>query len=302
MFALTDIIMESIVFAMEDQAHAFLVDIETGETIGVRKAGIVDDAANRPPGSLVSLPPWGSSDGFDLREGFLSGVRDPRAKRELSLALGRGKGVFKAFKEVLAAYPGVESAFREYKAKAMARVIRSWYDDLREARGLERLGSEPEETEDLLGSDLEFRVSELPENVLRILPLLYEAQEESGGIVPAAVAERETSRLREEFESGRPGYCAYSDDDSGGMLACAAAFVRRHEGRTYGSIEFLFVRADFRRMGLGSAMLDLLSESLAAAGIPLVVVDTPLVSEEFARSLSARGYIAYGIRAIAPRT
>ncbi len=295
MFDLNDITTENIIFAMEDQAHSVVIDPETGQAVKI-------DEALDGGGRMVSPPMWTSSDGFNLMEDFLLQVRNPNARRELSAALGRGKGVFKAFKEALSAFPEVDKSFRVYKLRAMKRKIREWYDDLREAKGLERLGVEPEETGELLWSDLAFRTGSSEDMLENLLALLAEAEEDHCEEIPAIIVELAIARLREELKSGRQGLCAVSDDDSGGILACALGFVRRSGTRTFGSIEFIHVRQGFRRMGLGSAVLDMLAEAFTEAGVSLVIVDSPLVPPEYTAALSARGFRNFGIRAIAPRS
>jgi ribosomal protein S18 acetylase RimI-like enzyme len=293
-FDLDDITMENIIFAMEDQAHSIVIDPESGQ------AEKIDEALDGG-GRMVAPPMWTSNDGFNLMEDFLVQVRNPNARRELSSALGRGKGVFKAFKETLAAFPDVEKAFRQFKLRFMKRKIHDWYDDLREANGLERLGAEPEETEELLCSDLAFHTGNSADMMENILALLAEAEEDHEDEIPAMIVELSVARLREELKSGRQALCAVSDDDSGGILACALGFVRRSGARTYGSIEFIHVRKGFRRMGLGSAVLDMVSEALVQSGVSFIIVDSPLVPMEFASALAARGFKNFGIRATVPR-
>lgn len=294
MFDLDDITTENIIFAMEDQAHSIVIDPETGE------AEKIDEALDEG-GRMVAPPMWTSNDGFNLMEDFLLQVRNPNARRELSSALGRGKGVFKAFKETLAAFPDVEKAFRQFKLRFMRRKIRDWYDDLREANGLERLGAEPEEMDELLCSDLAFHTGNPADMMENVLALLAEAEEDYEEEIPAMIVELSVARLREELKSGREALCSVSDDDSGGILACALGFVRRAGARTYGSIEFIHVRKGYRRMGLGSAVLDMVSEALAQAGVHFIIVDSPLVPMEFATALAARGFKNFGIRATVPR-
>jgi ribosomal protein S18 acetylase RimI-like enzyme len=67
-----------------------------------------------------------------------------------------GKGVFRAFKDALKQNKEIEKLWFAYKERRLRGVIISWYNANREARGLERLPAEPEETEELVMSDFSF--------------------------------------------------------------------------------------------------------------------------------------------------
>ena len=212
MFELSEKTVEQIVFAMEDQEHASVVDLESGEVL----------PAEGLSGELYAeAPTWSSRDGFRLMEEFLASVRQPSARRELSAALARGRGVFKAFKAVLAEHQELERAFRDFKIRAMRLTIANWYDDLREARGLERLGPEPEDVGELLSSDIDIRILPLGEARRFLEPLVDRAEEESGETLPGALAAFEMGRLRSDIASASDALCAVADDGEGGALGCA---------------------------------------------------------------------------------
>ncbi len=288
-FDLSDKVVEQVVFAMEDQERKTVIDLETGEVL---------PAEGREGGRYVDPPSWSSREGFKLMEDFLCSVRQPSARRELSAALGRGRGVFKAFKEALAQREELERAFRDFKIKAMRRTIASWYDDQREALGLERLGPEPEDTNELLVSDLEIRLAELSEARSLLDPLVSQAEEESLEYLPASVAAFEFDRLRDELDAEEDSVVAIADDGEGGALGVALAFRYAVGERAFGRIPFLFVGRDFRRMGLGRTLLGSLAAGLRAEGIGIIVVDSPFLPPEMAPALSALGYQAYGLRSL----
>jgi ribosomal protein S18 acetylase RimI-like enzyme len=289
-FELSDAAIEQIVFAMEDQDTRSVVDLDTGE---------VSPADGKDGELFAPAPVWSSRDGFRLMEDFLGSIRMPSARRELGLALGRGRGVFKAFKAVLAAYPDLERAFRDYKLRAMRRAIEIWYDDLREARGLARLGPEPEETDDLISSDLEVLLVGLTEAGALLDPLIEAAESEALEALPAALLDFEFNRLRTELDSAAEGYCAFVDDGEGGALAAAAAIRTSTGDRSLGRIVFVAVRRGFRRMGLGTALLRRLGSKFAAEGTTLLLLDCPVMPAEFAERLEILGFRPYGARSIA---
>ncbi len=289
MFELTEKTAEQIVFAMEDQENASVVDLESGEVLPA--AGLSGERFAKPP-------TWSSREGFKLMEDFLSSVRQPSARRELSAALARGRGVFKAFKATLAEHEELERAFREFKIRAIKRTIAMWYDDLREARGLERLGPEPEDTDELLASDLDIHLLELDEARALLAPMIDEAEGESIESLPGPIAAYELAKLRAEIAAGPRALCAVADDGEGGALGVALGFRIVLGERGFGRIAFLMVKREFRRMGLGTALLGALTQAFEDEGISLVMLDSAFLPPELGASLAALGFISYGLRAI----
>jgi ribosomal protein S18 acetylase RimI-like enzyme len=288
-FELSDKAVEQIIFAMEDQEQASVVDLESGEILPA--AGLSDEGFAKPP-------TWSSREGFRLMEEFLSSVRQPTARRELSAALARGRGVFKAFKAALASYEEVERAFRDFKIRAMRRTIAVWYDDLREARGLARLGPEPEDTDELLATDLEIRILGLAAAKELVAPLLDEAEEESLENLPGPVAAYEIAKLRAEIASASDALCAIAEDGEGGALGAALGFHMVVGDRGFGRISFLMVRREFRRMGMGTTLLGALTKAFEREGINLVMLDSAFLPPELAASLAALGFVSYGLRSL----
>jgi hypothetical protein len=95
-FTLSTQMIDKIGFAMEDQKEQFMVDAETGELVPLSTlAGGFDEAR------YVRLPRWGSAEGFNLMESFVTSLDNPLYREQLTHALTMGKGVFRAFKDVL---------------------------------------------------------------------------------------------------------------------------------------------------------------------------------------------------------
>jgi ribosomal protein S18 acetylase RimI-like enzyme len=287
MFELCEKSVEQIVFAMEDQEQVSTVDLESGEVLSA--------AGHAGPG-YAKPPVWSSREGFKLMEDFLASVRLPSARRELSGALGRGRGVFKAFKAVLAEHEELERAFRDFKIRAMRRTIAVWYDDLREARGLERLGPEPEDTDELVLSDLDIDILSLAAARPLVMSLIDEAEDESAEYLPSPIAAYEVGRLRSELSGESDALCAVAGDGEGGALGVALGFRTVAGDRGFGRIAFLMVRRDFRRMGLGSTLLGALAKAFAEEGMSLVALDSALLPQEFGQSLESLGFRSYGLR------
>lgn len=289
MFELCEKIVEQVVFAMEDQERESVVDLESGEVL----------AAEGHSGEGFAKPPvWSSREGFKLMEDFLASVKQPSARRSLSAALSRGRGVFKAFKAALAENQELERAFRDFKIRAMRRTIAVWYDDLREARGLERLGPEPDDTDELVLSDLDIGILGLEAAKAYLIPLLLEAEEESIEYLPGPLAAFEMRRLRAELDTAEDALCAIAYDGEGGALGVALGFRTVQGERGFGRIVFLMVKREFRRMGLGKTLLESLVKAFAKDGLPLVTLDSAFLPADFGSGLEPLGFRNFGLRAL----
>lgn len=313
MFELKDSTVDGIIFAMEDQDGTWLVDLETGELYDVDEDGYEDEEDDEGgSGSVgddredldfedetrfVAPPEWSSREGFKLMEDFLGMVRQPSARQELGAALARGKGVFKAFKEVLAAHPEIEKAFRDHKTRAMRAAIRAWYNGLREIRGLERLGPEPEDTTDLVESDLGIRLGDRVAAGDRVLALVADAEAEALELLPEALAAREAELLTAALAAGDAVF-AWADDGEGGAVAGAAALRERAAGRSFARVVFIYVEPTFRRAGLGRALLAALAKNFRAEGTDLLVFDSAFAPADFGRALESTGFRPFGVRSL----
>jgi ribosomal protein S18 acetylase RimI-like enzyme len=287
LFELSEKVVEQIVFAMEDQEREFVIDLESGEAL---------PAEGHSGEGYVRPPVWSSREGFKLMEDFLASVHQPSARDALSAALARGRGVFKAFKAVLAERQDLERAFRGFKFRAMHRTIAIWYDDIREARGLERLGPEPEDTDELVLTDLDIGIIDLKEAKKYLLPLLEESEEEGMDSLPSHLVAFELERVRNEIAASEDGLCAIAYDDEGGALGAALGFRTIVGERGFGRIVFLMVKKEFRRMGLGRTLLESLTKAFFREGMPLVALDSALLPSDFGSGLVSLGYKPYGLR------
>ena len=75
-FELTDLLTDDIISAMENQDVEYAVDAQLGQLV------VSDSDGNRPDDErYYSLPEWGPSDGFGLREDFVNNLHAPLARR-----------------------------------------------------------------------------------------------------------------------------------------------------------------------------------------------------------------------------
>ncbi|GBU27366.1 hypothetical protein R84B8_00896 [Treponema sp. R8-4-B8] len=149
-FELDNILINQILFHMENQEEVFVFDTRKNQI--VNSANIDNDDKN-----YITLPQWSPKDGYRLMEKFTANLNNPVARHELSVALNKNKGVFRAFRNVLEQYPEVERMWLKYKDKKIRNKIIGWYNALREEWGLEPIGVEPEDTSSLVLEDFTFK-------------------------------------------------------------------------------------------------------------------------------------------------
>jgi len=283
---------------MENQEYDFMIEAETGAIITMS-----DDAMDAGFDSLdagadfMEPPEWSSQDGFSLMDSFTAGAGDPIARAALMAALGRGRGVFKAFKKTMEAWPELERRWFEYKRKAMAKRVLEWYDRARTARGLERLGPEPEEDEDLLKDDFSFRIAGR-EAWPECIPLYRQGLEEALSLFPEALVEYEyTAMEREISEGGREGLVISLAEAVGGAIAGIAVARKVFVAdSSFGKLVYLYVAPEHRRLGLGRRLAEAARTWLAKEDITRFVVDMAFLPAGFGSSILGYGYEAFGTR------
>jgi len=143
-FELDNTLISDILFHMENQDGEFALDMQEGKVVS--NIDLNDER-------YIELPEWEPKDGFRLMEKFVSGLKNPIARQELTDALNKNKGVFRAFRDVLIQYPEIEKMFHIHKKQKMKTEVINWYNALREEWGLEPIGAEPEDTSLLVLED-----------------------------------------------------------------------------------------------------------------------------------------------------
>ncbi|AEF84987.1 acetyltransferase, GNAT family [Treponema primitia ZAS-2] len=278
-FELTDALIDDLLFAMEDQFGTLFLDTQEGMVVSEDDIDWADDKDDR----FISIPEWDSADGYRVMERFAASFKNPLIQKRLTGALNRGKGVFRAFKDALAPYPEAEKLWFAFKEQEMKKELRFWYNSLREKWGLERLGEEPEETEDLVLEDFLFRESlaadETAAETLHRLCL-----EEAAGGPQAPLGE--TPWLF-------PGEPALVAETSGGEFAAYIAGKLRGEILEIAALE---VRPEYRGLGLGEALLTRLLETPAAKAAAEILIDVPQTADGFSRVLLRGSFTPYVIR------
>lgn len=281
---MTEALLDDILFSMEDQNEKFYMDTQEGMVAGGLDFEFQDNLAGdeeEDPGRYIPLPNWDSAEGFRLMERFASGFRNPPIRDKLTAALDRGKGVFRAFKDVLNAHPEAEQLWFAFKEREMRRIIINWYNGLREEWGLERIGVEPEETEDLVLEDFRFREGSGNDGIIAgaLHEQCREEQVNGPGNLPA---EQGHALTREKGNWVFPGDVSLVAETGNGEFA---GYVSGCRNGTVLWITALEVRPEYRGLGIGEALLTRLLEKVDPRSVSDVLIDLPAGAEGFSRVL-----------------
>jgi GNAT superfamily N-acetyltransferase len=286
-FDLTEALIDDILFSMEDQNGEFLLDTQGGMIVLNDE---IPEGSDEKEDRYIGLPEWDSASGYQLMEHFTAALRNPVARDELNTALNRGRGVFRAFKDILSYYPEIEKRWFAYKEREMKRTIIRWYNGLREEWGLEKIGTEPEETEDLVLEDFRFRMAEpadatAAENLHRICREEYLKYVKENN--PAA--EIFLADLSWSF----PGDLALVAETGGGDFAAYAAAAGAPPVLRVFALE---VKPEYRGLGVGETLMARLLEKAREGPFSRVAVDLPSTAEGFSRELLREAFKPYAVR------
>ena len=288
-FELTDALAESIAKALENQDKKFLVDAQGPELVEESQDVRGDEER------YYELPPWDSADGFSLMEEFVNGLHSPLAYTDLQEALHSGKGVFRGFKDVLKRYPLVERRWHYFKSRALLTYAAGWYNSLRESWGLEKLDSEPEDTEDLLQDDFTFSEWNLNEDRQSALALLEEAAKDVGDGFSKGVADAFCELWRIQFEwnsQAQKGFvCKTFDGDFAGCVLWSPC-----PKNTSASVllEGLFVQKNCRGLGIARELFDRALCSIKASGAQWVIIANTFIPDLMQGMLNRSGFKKIG--------
>jgi ribosomal protein S18 acetylase RimI-like enzyme len=280
-FELTDALIDEILFFMEDQNGEFFLDTQEGAVLSTDDAQLIQSDFEANSDRYIPLPDWGPPDGFRLMERFTAGLHNALIREELSAALDRGRGVFRAFKNTLAQYPEAEKLWFAYKDREMKDEVISWYNSLRESWGLELIGEEPEDLVGLVLEDFRFRDGNSQDRA--------QAEELHGAESHTTESHDAEARTGDVISMGEwvfPGDLCFVAETSGGEFA---GYINAVRGGTTGNeilrVCTVEVQTEYRGLGLGKALLTRLLEHADSEKIPHVIIDLPAGQEHFARAL-----------------
>jgi hypothetical protein len=286
-FELNDTILERIIFAMEDQTRTHLIDLRNGELVQKTEETLPDFIA--PP------PQWTPADGFRIMETFCSRVKNLKLKSSLMKSLSHGKGVFKAFRTVLAEFPQEEIQFRAFKNAALRHHIVTWVDDMRESIGFSRLGPEPDEFCELIDEEFLVRTSTLVESGLDIHELIEAAQKDSIDWLPVSVAQFEKSEVSQFFKNNRAETVIhYIHEEGGSPIAIAAGSILRQNHGALGLIRFFYITKEFRTLGLELRLVDSIENWCRKSNVESILFQSLFLHPSIADQFQPRGLKTVG--------
>ena len=279
-FKLTPELTDQIIFAMENQTKNFYLDPSSLLLISEDHLDTVEDRD-----ALIELPDWNPSDGYQLMDSFTGLLKNPVYRERLRQILSSGRGVFRGFKNVLKERPDLEKLWFSHKDREMKKRVRLWYGELCEFWGVESLGEEPEETEDLFLD--EFTMEEsweedgLPDDFAGLCEQeLYRDYPES------------VRRLLLSAPSVPDGHKAFLKAVSPeGMICGVLGFTLKDE---YAVLNCLYVLPEYRGAGIASGLLDSASRSCYEKGSSYVIAGLPPEGEILLENFKRRGFRAAG--------
>lgn len=258
----TDEILSQIIWGMENQDADYYLNIKDGSVYSREFGG---DDVEVPDEYLVELPPWGSSDGYQLMVSFVNVCKNHKLKEKLLRELsGRSHGVFRRFRDVLASDSESLQQWYEFKDHKMKAHIKAWYRA--------NFGSQKttDESEDGLGlgellADFEIVHLESLDNYCEDLMQNYV------GSNAIAAKTLEGFQDRQAFEVVK------------GETPCGAIIYENVGDKC--CILYYYIEESHRELGLFSLMFDLLNRELERQQIQGVIMPFTAQSAFFKNSI-----------------
>jgi N-acetylglutamate synthase-like GNAT family acetyltransferase len=274
-FTLTDVLVNQIQSALDNQEKKFLVDAQQN-TLVEKSGGLTGDEQN-----YYDLPEWDSADGFKLREDFVNNLNSPLAHEELQQVLHSGRGVFKNFRIVIRNYPEVEKKWHIYKNTKMLEYINGWYNGLREIWGLEKLDYVPESDESLVHDDFTFSeynpMLDEQEFLIQVNAALKERNENLSDELMQAVCELWLEQFKNAGTRKHTGFvCRSFSNDFAGCITVSYVSDRQEKVMV---LTGLFVPASFRGLGIGTELLSMCLSELKKLGKTWLILPNTLIPD-----------------------
>lgn len=308
-FELTEGTIDDILFYMENQNGEFVFDSYIGEVVACDE---FDEFADYESSDLVDgeidleddgerfykLPEWTSVDGFRLMEHFSGNLRNPPAKKELLNVLSAGRGVFRNFKNVLNKYPEVEKFWYIYKDGQMKKVIREWYNNLRETWNLARLNYEDEieDNGEVILDDFTIREF-LPKDEGLLVTTFKKMSEDFSFVMEDSLFSKgcfEFWKKQVLVPEGTEPCIIIAETPAGDFAGMAQVNVVSAELKECGVLAFVFVESSYRGLGLGSALLEKVIEKAKKEGMRRLIASNMILPDGFAQVLLRQNFYRSG--------
>ena len=292
--------IDEIIFSMEDQSSRYVWDAHENRCVPVSAETSGDDT-----GRYYSIPLWDSFSGYRMMDRFVARLRNPVAREKLRTALAGGHGVFRNFKNILHDHPEVEKLWFHFKDREMRGIVLDWYNNLREFWGLEHIGSEPDETDDILMDDFVFRGC-ASDDLDRVQLLIDSAAQDLAGLLPGSDADlpevcppalgAALLNLCRRLAADDPAdgqHCVLAEPVDGETAGCVLSAVLGADASA-AHISALTVLPEYRGLGVGTRLLEMTVSWWAEHGCTWLIFDSPVVPQLFLPVLRRMGFRQIG--------
>ncbi len=270
---LTEFLLDTIIFAMEDQSDYYYLDLCKGEVISEQQRRTFEweeeekNVEQEIPEDqrFIEIPDWEPSDGFLVMEKFANQMRNPIYKGKLIEALQAGKGVFRRFKDIIGEHPSLERDWFAFKDEQLKREVYAWYREHDGALQLLDLNLEPEElTDDILQEDFVIGSSSDEQPLDEILALQDELLEEMRG--GSSMQKHALLVLDPKLREAQFIYARTGEGELAGFISYTILEVD--------TVEILFFgnKREYRGMGLFRFLFDHFCRQAARKGYSSVIV------------------------------
>lgn len=302
-FELTDAVVDDILFYMENQNGNFVFDSVTNEVVPTDEFNEFADFENIDDPEFTEkketdeerfykLPEWTSVDGFRLMEHFTGSLKNPPAKQALQKVLNGGKGVFRGFKNVLSGFPEVEKLWFSYKDDEMKKVVLDWFNTLHDGWQLSKLGTEPEENEELVLDDFVIRKSDFSDE-----DSIDKASTDLKAELLSTFQDVEKAQSYTELwyrqsipaEKTKP-YFMIAETATGDFAGVLQINPISENLRHSANLAMLYVNPSFRGLGVGRTLLERGLQQVKESGIKWVFSANMLLPDNFISVLLRNGF------------
>ena len=289
-FELSEELINQIIFAMENQQGSFVLDTVESVLVEYTPEKALDTS------HYFKLPEWDSTNGFRMMERFVTLQHNPVLKRELRSVLFSGKGVFRNFKNVLKSFPEVEKQWFLFKDREMKQYIIQWYNTLRESWGLEKLGAEPEEHEDLVHDDFVLRKyqEDKDEEHLVLAANAIMAERESAWPGEIGIALSDLWQRRCSIRKSHDSFSLVAETVDGDFAGCISASPCPSYARKTMLLTTFFVVQTYRGLGIGKELLSMCLSGLQSRGIRWVILADTVIPGFLEPCLIRNGFVSCG--------
>lgn len=313
-FNLTKTLYISIIEALENQKENFVLDAKTQVLIKLNEENKKE--IEEEEGRFYPLPLWDNEAGYKLRSDFVLTLHSSIIKIKLNEALHNGRGAFHSFRQILRQHEGIDKLWHKYKQDKMGLFIDKWYNKLCDLWGCEHIiYKESEDYDNFLLTDFTFKTFILSPTLQNDCDIktykkikevidnietneIFTCENEKIGLQDS-VKNVMKELVKEQF------YLEYGKViDKKGSVLCATSFslaqdliafitlTIKEDGKGKNAIlTSMYVKSEYREVGLATNLLNLLKESVKKEGIKGIIVASGIVNKGIESLLNKAGFI-----------